>query len=943
MRRILLASLSIIIGIMNSGTAYAAPYADAQEIVWSRPGASCLDARTGACSQMFNAASFNILHDGPDSHERIWKQRLPKSLNILKSNTVQVAGLQEVRPVQYRELVRLESRISDTDDTIKYGIFPENADGDFSPNPVIYNTKKFTFISGERREIKYAGGVPKHLVLVKLKENSSGSEFYFASTHDPANIRCSRENVSQSECEQQRKDNADKYIEMYSELSTDQTPFFLAGDFNSTTVAYCKLSAKPTIQHAYDAAKGISGTCKSKSEVGIDHIYLPEGGQASASAVKYLKKEYKGNGQKNPGGSENGSDHPTFIATISLGGECGSFSGAVTAAHANVQTPGAGSYSLSQRERVIRSIAKLSEGTAPDFITLNEIAPNTPTATGNYKSYKEDYPNARTTEDSALRILWDSTKWDKTDGGIEIIHEYTEGRTVAHSRKDRYALWATFESTTSNDVISVIATHWNTSAWRNLPRAKVQGDAIKALAEKLLPNGAVLINGDFNYQYSAAGEDRSPLSILSEIGLSSVFKRGDGTAVDWMFYSPHLKVTDKKVFVKDGGAHITDGNGTNLSDHPYLKASLEASGETSSVPSVANSSGSCTCEEDSASTNGVDIDRLLRAIAQRESGGDPTAEASGSTASGKYQYIDGTWQSRKSSYPPSGDYTHAANAPEPIQDAVAYIEYTKKIQDFNGDLVKIAVSHYYPIANTDPEKMDIVPPGNTLTPRQYAEGFKNSYDSNEGSGIPLKYQEAPEFDRYATAPTGSSVSNDGCGSGSAGFEDLDGVSMFYQNKEPWASQDYGIGTIEDCGCGPTSLAIAVKTLTGFDTDPKRMADWFVENGGQVGGGSCASNWIWQSKAALFESTYGIKVRSIGGSASSIKSALASGDSMVLMSQDSNGMFTSGGHIMLARGVNSDDKILVADPNSKEFSERAEGFTDAEIEAGLRAAWVIEKK
>ena len=55
-----------------------------------------------------------------------------------------------------------------------------------------------------------------------------------------------------------------------------------------------------------------------------------------------------------------------------------------------------------------------------------------------------------------------------------------------------------------------------------------------------------------------------------------------------------------------------------------------------------------------------------------------------------------------------------------------------------------------------------------------------------------------------------------------------------------------------------------------------------------------------------------------------------------------GMFTTGGHIMLARGVNNDGNILVADPNSEKFTTRESGFTDNEIEKGLKSAWKIER-
>jgi Transglycosylase-like domain len=51
-------------------------------------------------------------------------------------------------------------------------------------------------------------------------------------------------------------------------------------------------------------------------------------------------------------------------------------------------------------------------------------------------------------------------------------------------------------------------------------------------------------------------------------------------------------------------------------------------------------------------------------VMQRESGGDIRAENPVSSASGKWQFIDGTWDGY-------GGYAHASDAPEEVQDAKA--------------------------------------------------------------------------------------------------------------------------------------------------------------------------------------------------------------------------------------------------------------------------------
>lgn len=160
-----------------------------------------------------------------------------------------------------------------------------------------------------------------------------------------------------------------------------------------------------------------------------------------------------------------------------------------------------------------------------------------------------------------------------------------------------------------------------------------------------------------------------------------------------------------------------------------------------------------SCSVDSASAgsgSNSDVDKFLKALAHQESGGDPRQPGSAGGARGKYQYIDSTWQARFSMYGPAGEYSQANLAPEPVQDAVAYIEYAVKFKELNNDLFKLAVSHFYPAANSDKGLLDVVPPANVITPRQYAEKLIDTI-KNGGAWekIPLKYNEAPEFDEWA--------------------------------------------------------------------------------------------------------------------------------------------------------------------------------------------------
>ena len=254
-----------------------------------------------------------------------------------------------------------------------------------------------------------------------------------------------------------------------------------------------------------------------------------------------------------------------------------------TLAQANVQTPGAKYYPKSQRQRIVESIQKFSSEN-PDFITLNEIREDN-TDYGNYKSFKQEYPGAKTIEDTGLRILWDTTKWEKVTGGIIQIHEY---ESPDSGRKDRYALWATFKNIDNGAGISVISTHYTTRSTfnPNHGRAKSQSENIKTLASKLLPGGPVLIAGDFNYRLGEEylNKPYSPDTILGQAGFQQAIKQSDGSSVDWILYSEQLKLAGKKVYSLE--SNKADG----LTDHPFVVATFEGS----SSGAVVSSSG-CTC------------------------------------------------------------------------------------------------------------------------------------------------------------------------------------------------------------------------------------------------------------------------------------------------------------------------------------------------------------
>ncbi len=56
------------------------------------------------------------------------------------------------------------------------------------------------------------------------------------------------------------------------------------------------------------------------------------------------------------------------------------------------------------------------------------------------------------------------------------------------------------------------------------------------------------------------------------------------------------------------------------------------------------------------------------------------------------------------------------------------------------------------------------------------------------------------------------------------------INYYAQSDPAWKSKSYGSDSIGGYGCGPTVMAMAVKSLTDIQTDPEKMAQWCVAKG-----------------------------------------------------------------------------------------------------------------
>lgn len=116
---------------------------------------------------------------------------------------------------------------------------------------------------------------------------------------------------------------------------------------------------------------------------------------------------------------------------------------------------------------------------------------------------------------------------------------------------------------------------------------------------------------------------------------------------------------------------------------------------------------------------------ILATIRSLESGGDYSAEAAGSTASGAYQFIDGTWND-------FGGYGRAVDAPPAVQDQKASEMVRSVLADHENQVGVVPVIWYIgQLPDEGSSEWDTVPvpdAGNVLTPREYRERWLKEYE-----------------------------------------------------------------------------------------------------------------------------------------------------------------------------------------------------------------------
>ena len=190
--------------------------------------------------------------------------------------------------------------------------------------------------------------------------------------------------------------------------------------------------------------------------------------------------------------------------------------------------------------------------------------------------------------------------------------------------------------------------------------------------------------------------------------------------------------------------------------------------------------------------------------------------------------------------------------------------------------------------------------------------------------------------KYYSIATGDGAAEIMLLSGNAGLK----VTYYNQGDAAWASLPYGSSTIKKSGCGPTSAAICISTLSGKKVTPRQTCTWAAKNGYYVSGAGSKHEVI-----PALAKHYKLKCKGVGKDKVKVVKALKSGKKLVVAIMGPT-HFTDGGHFIVLRGI-KDGKILVADCGSRQRTKETWSLDLIASEAkGTASAggpfWIISK-
>jgi len=172
--------------------------------------------------------SFNVLgsqHTAPGGDRRNFPPASVRSVaavNLMGKHGVDIVGTQEL---QNDQLAALQSRTG-------FSAYPGLQWGSKeTDNSILYDDDRFTFVSGSQFTIPFMGR-PRPQPILRLKEATTGREFYVVNTHPSA---------GDGRYLTERRQGQATLVGVVNELKESGLPVFVTGDMNDRQEFYCRV------------------------------------------------------------------------------------------------------------------------------------------------------------------------------------------------------------------------------------------------------------------------------------------------------------------------------------------------------------------------------------------------------------------------------------------------------------------------------------------------------------------------------------------------------------------------------------------------------------------------------------------------------------------------------------------------------------------------------
>ncbi len=256
---------ALTLGILLGGTALAVAGSDKSSDEYGEMGASPIPVTDIVHGRTkFRVGSFNILgydHTAPGGTKKGYAdgaQRMKWAVQVLKSEDVDVVGLQEFQPQQYDKWVKKASP--------QYDIFPGYVDTiGFLRNSIAWRKDKFRMVTNTWIKLPYFHGEVLRMPVVLLQSLATGQQFYVMNFQNPADVR--------GNAQHWRLIGQRLQIALVNQLKvSNNLPIIWTGDMNAKKQVFCRVTKQAGMISASGGLR-TDTTCSPPPGMVVDWIF----------------------------------------------------------------------------------------------------------------------------------------------------------------------------------------------------------------------------------------------------------------------------------------------------------------------------------------------------------------------------------------------------------------------------------------------------------------------------------------------------------------------------------------------------------------------------------------------------------------------------------------------------------------------------------------------